>query len=329
MTGTRLLLLPAGDRNTASSRIRVYQLHEALLRLGIASRIGLDGLDGPADVLFVQKRLNADRLAAVAAARAAGTRIVYDVDDLGGALRYWAPEALFEAMLARADHVTTASAEQGEWLAHAYGIRHWSAIANSIDYAPGPPVLPAPRAGDPLRVVWFGNDGNFRLMVPHLATLLGMAGVQPVAVVAGRELGKLRKAHPAVEFHAWTLAGFVPLLQTCDLAVLAHDGDADDRRKGNNRMVTAIHYGVPAVVSDTPEYARSAARLGVAEAVFGDPAGLRRAVAGLRRPAARLAYLRRAQPAAWAAYSPEVAARQFLRVFLGDPDTTPIHAPEG
>jgi hypothetical protein len=308
-----IALIPAGDPNTASSRIRVFQLHAALADLGVRSEIGFSD---SADVWFVQKRLTEELLAAARAGKAMGRRIVYDVDDLGAALWYWAPKELFQAMLELADHITTATVEQGMALQEQYGVERWTAIANCIDYFPkdAPFFNPRPDSGE-TRVIWFGNAGNFRLMTKYAEPVMGMEGVKLVAVVGEREVEKLRRAYPDIEFHGWTFPRFLPLLRSCDLAVLAHDGSEDDRKKGNNRMITAIHYGVPAVVSRTPEYVRTALSLDVAEALFSNRAELLVAVERLRSAEARQSYLRRAQGKCWERYSPETVARQFLRVF--------------
>ncbi len=309
----RIALIPAGDRNTASSRIRVYQLHDALVDLSVRCEIGYSD---SADVWFVQKRLTGELLAAARTGKEMGRRIVYDVDDLGPALWYWAPEELFKAMLALTDHVTTATVEQGMALQERYGVERWTAIANCIDYFPDAPLVNTrPESGE-TRVIWFGNAGNFRLMEKYAAALIDMERVKLVAVVGEREVERLRQAYPAIEFHGWTLPRFLPLLRSCDLAVLAHDGNEEDRKKGNNRMITAIHYGVPAVVSRTPEYARTASYLGVEEALFSNRAELRVAVDRLRSAEARRNYLRRAQDKCWETYGPKTVARQFLQVFL-------------
>jgi hypothetical protein len=71
---------------------------------------------------------------------------------------------------------------------------------------------------------------------------------------------------------------------------------------------------VPAVVSRTPEFERTARESGVDYAVFGNERQLLAAVDRLRSSACRVDYLRVAQPAIWRAYSPEAVARRFLTI---------------
>ena len=118
----------------------------------------------------------------------------------------------------------------------------------------------------------------------------------------------------------WSLSDFIPVLQDCDLACLMHDGKVHDIAKGNNKMISAITWGVPAVVSRTPEYQRTAQEDGIEYAIFSDEKELPVVIERLRSPAARERYIQAAQPAIWSRYSPDVIASQYidLAVRLGN-----------
>lgn len=109
----RVSLIPAAGASTASSRIRVFQLEKALSNLGVICEYGFSSA---ADVLFIQKRVTEEILTQVQAEKSKGKRVIYDVDDLGEALWYWASRPLFEHMLNLADHVTVSTEEQGKIL---------------------------------------------------------------------------------------------------------------------------------------------------------------------------------------------------------------------
>lgn len=98
--------LPAAGRNYASSRVRVYGVLGALRALGVETRIG-PWFD--ADVVLVQKRLTKDVVGFARAAKRRGALLVYDCDDAGAALEYWAPAPLRRDFLPEADVVTTNS----------------------------------------------------------------------------------------------------------------------------------------------------------------------------------------------------------------------------
>jgi glycosyltransferase involved in cell wall biosynthesis len=117
---------------------------------------------------------------------------------------------------------------------------------------------------------------------------------------------------PEVKFLPWNLDNFTSVLQTFDIACLMHDGDIYDRAKGNNKMISAITWGVPAVVSRTPEYERTAKEAGIEDALFSDERELVAAIERLRDPAARENYLERAQGSVWQRYAPQVIAGQFI-----------------
>jgi len=77
-------------------------------------------------------------------------------------------------------------------------------------------------------------------------------------------------------------------------------------------MTTSIVWGVPAIVSRTPEYERTARQAKVEYAVFDGPDDLDSVVDRLRSDAARSSYLTVAQPRIWSLYAPRVVARSFL-----------------
>src|ERR1700690_1385287 len=109
MAPLRIGFLPAGDEDTASSRIRVYGLTRALRTEGAKATVGAHG---DLDVLVVQKRLTDEIPRTALAVGGRGAMLVYDVDDFGDSLWWWAAPELVEMMVAAADLVVTATPEQ-------------------------------------------------------------------------------------------------------------------------------------------------------------------------------------------------------------------------
>lgn len=305
----RFAFLPAGGQETASSRIRVYALQRALKAGGVDARLGFHL---GANVFFFQKKVTGWNLFQARIAKMLGRVVIYDVDDLGGALWYWVAEKNFRKMLQIAHVVTTCSAKQLDLIRQRHPIKSGHVISNTVDYFPDGPVKLEPRDTGSLRIVWFGNSSNFSLFEKYVEVLLGMQNTELFAIVDESDIQQFRAKYPKISFLPWTVNGFIPKLQQYDLAALMHDGAPEDQAKGNNKMITAITWGVPAVVSRTPEYERTARESGVEYALFSNDDELVLAVERLRTTDARKSYLDVAQPKIWERYSPDVVAKQLL-----------------
>ncbi|HEX8686064.1 MAG TPA: hypothetical protein VF654_06160 [Pyrinomonadaceae bacterium] len=309
--GTYFSLLPADTEDTASSRIRVYTLSQSLKSLGMP--VSLE-YSQEADVLLVQIRLTDLRLDQVRDAKARGCTVIYDVDDLDSALWYWTPQRLFYRMVELADVITTDTEPRRERLIADYGAPRVEVVPDAIDYYPSGPVKLPQAEGDPLRVLWFGGLMSMEHFEKYIGVLSDMRDVQVVAIVIAGGIRTYREFYPEVEFIPWSRHTFVSALQTCHLSCLVHGSSRADLTKSNNKLITSINWGLPAVVSRTPEYERTAREAGVASAVFGDEDELVRSVEALRSPEARSAYLEKAQPYVWQHYAPAVVAGRFLDV---------------
>jgi hypothetical protein len=218
-------------------------------------------------------------------------------------------------MLRLADLVTTDTAGHRDLLASEHGVADAAIVPDSIDYTvPAPPAGAEPPPASPLRILWFGSFGNIGMLGRYVDLIASLPEARLVVATSADRLEDCIRRYPQVAFEPWTRAGFVRTLRGCHLSCLMHDGSTIDRAKSNNKQITSIAWGVPAVVSRTPEYERTALELGVPESTFADEAGLARAIEGLRSPSARAAYLQRAQPPAWERYSPEAVARRFVEI---------------
>lgn len=297
-------LIPCGTDDMASSRIRVYTLLKSLCALGQRAVLG-PARD--ADVLFVQKRWDLRTISAARRARSRGAAVFFDVDDA-----VVTDNPSFHRMLRLAHVVTTDTAGRRDWLRARYGLETIEILPDSVDYAPAAPARPPIRRSRRLRLLWFGGLANVRLLAKHLPALCAIDDLEVVAAGHENDLSLLRPQFPAVTFVAWTRSGFIELLQGCDACFLPHDGTQADLMKSNNKMITSIIWGVPAVVSATPEYKRTAIDSGVAWCAFEDEPGLRGVIEKMRAPEVREAYLSTAQPRVWVRYGLEAVARDFL-----------------
>lgn len=308
---TSIAIFPAHDDNVASSRIRAHSLHRSLVALGHDARIG-DARG--AEVIVIQKRATPKTVALAKRARASGALVIFDVDDTGPELWYSIAPSVLRRFLQLADVVTTDTEGHRAILLRDYQARSVSVIPDTIDYYPAGPARPPLPDGAPLRVLWFGHAENMPLFERYAKTLERVPGLEIVVVTGARAIEALSSRLPHVSFVPWSRETFIGILQSCALTLLPHDGSEGDRAKSNNRMIASITWGVPAVVSRTPEYERTASEAHVGQALFADDEELLAALERLRSPDARRAYLDAAQDEVWRRYSPEAVARQFLKV---------------
>jgi len=307
----RISFLPAAADDTASSRIRVYSLLASMARAGWSADVGFDS---GADVVVVQKKVTGEILEQAARAKSRGAAVVYDVDDLGSALDYWAAPEDFDRILELSDVVTTDTAGHRELLLRDHAARSVEIVPDCVDYYPAGPSGLAELDDAPLRVMWFGSIGNIELFQRYAATLLSVREVEVVVVTGAASVRDYAARHPGIRVLPWSRPGFVDVLRACHLTCLMHDGSEIDRTKSNNKMITSISWGVPALVSRTAEFARTAREASVEDALFGDDGELRAAVERFRTPASRAGYLARAQAPIWERYRPDAVARALITV---------------
>ncbi len=305
-------ILPAGGPEVASARLRAISLAQALSAAGTAAVVGGTG---PSRILLVQKRIRrADLAQAVAAARR-GDAVVWDADDVGPALDFWALPRRRARLLPFTAGSTTDTAGHAEELAALCGGRPPEIIPDMVDYDPPGPQLPAQLAERPLRILWFGSFSNIALLEQWLPAVSALPDVELVVCTRSPPEAQLWSRWPMLRHVPWNAETFVDVLRSCHLSLLMHDGAAADRGKSNNRQITSICWGVPALVSCTPAYAETAGLCGVPESVCDGPGGLAPAIERLRSARARCAYLERAQPAVWQRWSPAAVAQAAIRAY--------------
>lgn len=278
--------------------------------MGVTVSIGPDDY---AQVTYVQKRVTHDILKSVRRARSKGHTIAFDIDDLGDALWWFTPRPLFKRMISLCDFVTVDTRDRAEMLRSQYRLQNVEIIPDSVDYYPDHPVQLHVQEAVPLRILWFGTFGNATLFERQYRALLELTDVEIVLASHSGSIDAAKLRFPRATFLPWSRAGMVNILQSCHLSCLSHDGNEIDRMKSNNKMITSISWGVPAVVSDTPEYSRTAREAGVGYAIFRDDCELLDTVQQLRSADARRQYIQTAQARIWQDYSPAAIANIFLR----------------
>ncbi len=317
----RLALFPSGGQDVASARLRSLPFLSLMEERSVRSiRDTARLLRDPPDIAWIQKRLTAGHLRVARLVKESGGVVIYDCDDSGPDLDYWAPPALVEEMLLLADVVTTDTPERGERLREIVPSFQVRVLENQMDYADqlvheDPPL--ASGGGDGLRVLWFGGGENLDSLEAYGAVLGSVEGVRlvlcgPSASDARRVFGRL----PA-EIRRWSPEGFIEILRSCDVTLMSHFGSRHHTAKSAHKMVTSICHGVPALVSATPDYRRIAALAGVMEdAAFASPEDLRERLERMKSEEVRRAYIARSRPELLARHGPgtfPAAAASLLR----------------
>ena len=308
---------PASDERTASSRIRVYSSARVLRSLGVSFSIGASPL---ANVYYVQKKVTPGILKLLRVAKLKGHKVIYDVDDFGSALEYWVSRDLLKKTLRLADSIFTPSPE-GVELLQSMGAQNARVLPSCVDYYPDNPVRTSNKSSK-LRVLWFGSSGNFPVFEKYIKLLVNLQDVQVVICMDDPGFA-LAERYPGLEFVPWDLSTFRSLLQSCHVSCLTHDSTPIGRSKSNNKMITSIIWGVPAVVTRTPDYTRTAHEAGIEDALFTDERTLISAITRLRAEDARERYLDVAQPPIWEKYSPSAITSEMLSLIRG---VVPAHS---
>lgn len=306
-------LFPAGGVEVASSRIRVFEFQSALSKLGIETTLGYS-LN--ANVLFFQKKVTRENLWQARIAKALGRSVIYDVDDLGDALWYWVPKPYFHRMLRIADAITTCSEAQLQYLKSEYkseyDVDKTSVILPAIDYFPYQPIKQKERPDDRLKLAWFGNSSNLNMFKKYLDVINKIPNIDITIISDKYGMPEIEKKYPYIKYIQWSLCDIISSIKESDITVLTHDGSREDLAKGNNKMIASITWGVPAIVSRTPEYERTAREAGIEYAVFSNENDLPEVLERLRTYDAREKYLKSSQPIIWEKYSPNAIAKQYV-----------------
>ena len=295
----------------ASSRIRVLSICKEFQKRQIPYDFVFSERT---DILFIQKTVTQEVLHIVQDAKKLGCLVIFDVDDFGMALWVKASPIRFAKMLAWADVITTATMEQRNYVIRNFHKERVETIPNLIDYFPeGIPTFSI-KTNPELKAVWFGGKENFKRFKKIARMLVKVENLHLCVIINPESVEILKGKYPNIEFIPWSLNTFVSDLQRCDISILTHAGSAIDRMKGNNKMITSIYWGVPAIVSRTPEYERMAEELQIKEFLFENFSELLLAIEKLRSPKFRRDYLACSQPLVWRNYSPSAITDELLNL---------------
>ena len=270
----------------ASSRLRVWSIHYELLRRGYDSSIGFDR---KADVLVIQKHQNFDD-----DVMSFWGKIIYDGDDR----EVW---GTIPRIINFVDAVTTdTEGHRQEILEGLTEDKHSRVhvLPDTIDYYPPHPLPPSDGG-----LCWFGFYENLPPAEPYLKELSKVTSIRLITNGVKREWAETVK---------WDLKSFVGTLRGSKISLLSHS--IGDQNKSNNKMITSVTYGLPCIVSDTPEYSRLANEAGVGWSIIHDAEEVLEVYERLKRFDAREEYLAKIQPLVWERYNISITTERFLNI---------------
>ena len=242
--------LLVGSRETGSSRIHGYRVHEHLLAKGwrseilfapsrwmldpplVARDVTESGVFAPGDIVVFQKVLGPRTVAAMSALRAIGARVIYLDCDV--------PCKLEEA--GRAD-LTVCSSRA---LAEEYGRRGVTpvrCIPDAWEWEATPPPLDRP--GPPRCVCFGGTSSDKWAAAEGLRALVCESAPGWTFVTVSDD--------PQADIK-WELETAWRHIAACDAAAIPASGRARSLAKSSNRAIQAMALGLPVVAYPIPSY---------------------------------------------------------------------------
>lgn len=222
---------PFGDKNLASSRLRVYNVAPIMgAKIGVPEKYKKD------DVLIIQKALIPDELVK---AQEQGAKVIYDIDDM------YLDRPDFAEMCRRADQVTVGSYYFHKWFPDAV------VVDDTLDWDGT-----KKKKGSRKMVAWHGyGNPNYLQAFAHVFLEKGYK----IRAIVSKEYMPYYTQYDVKE---WRLDTIDQNLAEADLTVFYLPDDDFSQAKGMNKLIKSWAIGIPCFVSYTPEYDRVARESG-------------------------------------------------------------------
>lgn len=211
-------------------------------------------LDG--DVFYVEKKSSPEVIEVAKKARAKGMKVIFDLND-GMGYRDKDPKKRDDKAMCLVAHVITCNSEERAVILRKLTGKPVYVIPDGIDYG----IKPCHRVElreEVRRICTFG----------HYKQVLASVKVLKRISVDGKKFYITDRPVPGLEKwrgRQWRYKKFIKQLKTADLCYLFHVDNEVSKLKSNNRLVVCMALGLPAVVSDTYVYAKTAKDAGVPE----------------------------------------------------------------
>ncbi len=261
MKAKRIFIIPWGDSNIASSRLRVWNVLPHL-----DAKIGTPDTYKKGDVLIIQKALRHDELEK---AQREGAKVIYDIDD------NYMDKADFVQMSEDADMTTVGSSFFHRYYPEAPVIddsldwdgtmKEGTEICRDHDCFDNAPFKKEPsnisahyHPSSKSNLVGWHGYGNYSY-INAIAPVFEQKGIR-VRTIVGKEYINHYGRYDALE---WNLATIDKNLAECDFGVIYLPEDDFSQSKGMNKLIKGWAIGLPMFFSYSPEYDRVISESGI------------------------------------------------------------------
>lgn len=231
---------PLQDRNTASSRLRVWNIQPFIpdSKIAIANKYTKD------DIIVIQKIPDIELLRT---AKEQGAKIIYDIDD-----RYDSPQ--YMEMIKEADVVTVDTEVKKEWLKDI--AKKVTVIPDSLDWDGT-----KKKKGEQV-IGWTGYGNNSQYLNDILSYL-----PFPIRLITTADWPQYihKDKSENVQSRPWSLDMVDKYLAECDLGLYYLPDREFEQCKGMHKLLKNWAIGIPTYTSPMPDYVKAMQEAGVGE----------------------------------------------------------------
>jgi glycosyltransferase involved in cell wall biosynthesis len=253
--------IPCGDRNNPGSRLRVFDVADALeKRHTVTSVLPPFQLTERPDCVVLQKACDRNALAFLEQVKSAGSRCLYDLCD-----PIWLQQDInrqrgwdVDKAIGLADEVITPTVTMSSEIKLRYPHAKCRCIPDAVDMnAPQFRLAKGHAENTLLRIGWIGTALNMEHLHMVAGALRELNRSRPLVfrLITAAHQGMI-PALPdiPVEFVPWTIDGYAGRVAECDVMVIPMPLNDWTRGKSANRLQLCLALGVPAVVSPLPSF---------------------------------------------------------------------------
>lgn len=235
---------PIQDRNTASSRLRVWNIQPHIQK----SVIGIANEYKEGDILVIQKIPDLELLKK---AKSQGAKVIYDIDDY-----YW-HDAKYYEMMTQCDHITVDTEEKKKMM-HTIPILRGkvTVIPDSLDWD----GTKKEKYGSGV-IGWTGYGNNAQYLNPILDKLQF-----PIRLITTSDWPQyIHGKGENIQSRPWSLEMVDKYLSECDLGLYYLPERDFEQCKSANKLLKNWAIGIPTYTSPMPAYVEAMKEAGVGE----------------------------------------------------------------
>lgn len=236
--------IPFGDINTASSRLRVYAIHNELIT-NYSNITSVIGYDDDSDILVISKLLNDHVLNSVKKFK--GLKIFDFIDDITN-------EKNFLEMISICDIIITNNIHRQKQINDLNLNVNCVLLDDCIDYNIIKSIMPSYNNN---RIVWFGTKNTVSSMFPIFDLLVSNRMDANTFIITKKQ----KKSDDIVKRYKTSKLSYIPwcrelfpdVLKCFGLSILSHRGESS-MFKSNNKLLVNIVMGIPTIVDSSFSY---------------------------------------------------------------------------